>query len=78
MSTYRVEWPCGCVTETQAWEPDSCPMCTPDFGYLVLKSKMLDLLHLLEFSSIATPSVSDADQAIALMQSLRAELGPKE
>lgn len=31
MSTYRVEWPCcGSVTETQAWEPEHCPFCTPD------------------------------------------------
>ena len=30
MSTYRVEWDCcGSVTETEAWEPESCPFC-PD------------------------------------------------
>ena len=29
MSTYRVEWDCcGSVTETEAWEPESCPFCT--------------------------------------------------
>lgn len=27
MSTYRVEWPCGEVTETEAWEPSECPIC---------------------------------------------------
>lgn len=28
MSTYRKEWPCcGDVTETQGWEPESCPFC---------------------------------------------------
>jgi hypothetical protein len=31
MGTYRKEWNCcGSVTETEAWEPDSCPFCTPD------------------------------------------------
>jgi hypothetical protein len=30
MGTYRKEWPCcGSVTETQAWEPEECPFCTP-------------------------------------------------
>jgi hypothetical protein len=30
MSMYRKEWACcGSVTETDAWEPDSCPFCTP-------------------------------------------------
>lgn len=30
MSMYRKEWPCcGDVTETNAWEPESCPFCTP-------------------------------------------------
>lgn len=29
MGTYRVEWDCcGSVTETEAWEPESCPFCT--------------------------------------------------
>lgn len=29
MSTYRKEWPCcDSVTETDAWEPESCPFCT--------------------------------------------------
>lgn len=27
MSTYRVEWPCGDVTETDSWEPSECPIC---------------------------------------------------
>lgn len=31
MGTYRKEWPCcDSVTETQAWEPESCPFCTQD------------------------------------------------
>lgn len=30
MSTYRVEWPCGDVTETEAWEPSECPICALD------------------------------------------------
>lgn len=30
MSSYRVEWPCGCVTETDAWEPSRCPICESD------------------------------------------------
>lgn len=31
MSMYRREWDCcGSVTETDAWEPESCPFCTPD------------------------------------------------
>lgn len=30
MGTYRKEWDCcGSVTETQAWEPETCPFCTP-------------------------------------------------
>ena len=30
MSMYRKEWDCcGSVTETEAWEPDACPFCTP-------------------------------------------------
>lgn len=29
MSMYRKEWDCcGSATETNAWEPDSCPFCT--------------------------------------------------
>lgn len=28
MSTYRKEWPCcGSATETEAFEPDFCPIC---------------------------------------------------
>jgi hypothetical protein len=31
MGTYRKEWECcGSVTETDAWEPESCPFCTDD------------------------------------------------
>jgi hypothetical protein len=31
MGTYRKEWDCcGSVTETEAWEPESCPFCTDD------------------------------------------------
>ena len=30
MSTYRKEWDCcGDVTETDSWEPEVCPFCTP-------------------------------------------------
>lgn len=30
MSTYRKEWPCcGDVSETQSYEPESCPFCAP-------------------------------------------------
>jgi len=30
MSTYRKEWDCcGSVTETDGWEPDACPFCSP-------------------------------------------------
>lgn len=30
MGMYRIEWPCcGDVSETNAWEPESCPFCTP-------------------------------------------------
>lgn len=30
MGTYRKEWDCcGSATETEAWEPDTCPFCTP-------------------------------------------------
>jgi hypothetical protein len=30
MGTYRKEWDCcGSATETDAWEPDNCPFCTP-------------------------------------------------
>lgn len=29
--TYRKEWDCcGSVTETEAWEPEHCPICTDD------------------------------------------------
>jgi len=31
MGTYRKEWDCcDSVTETQGWEPESCPFCTPN------------------------------------------------
>lgn len=31
MSTYRIEWNCcGSVTETEAWEPAICPICTDE------------------------------------------------
>ncbi len=30
MSMYRNEWICcGSVTETDGWDPDACPFCTP-------------------------------------------------
>ena len=74
MGTYRVEWPCGCVTETQAWEPDACPMCTPSFEFLSLKAKVLDVLHLMEFATITTPSPGDAEQAQQMLEKLRADL----
>jgi hypothetical protein len=29
MGTYRIEWSCcGSVSETEAYEPESCPFCT--------------------------------------------------
>ena len=36
MGTYRKEWNCcGSVTETEAWEPETCPFCTKDVESLL-------------------------------------------
>ncbi len=49
MSTYRVEWPCcGSVTETEAWEPDSCPFCDPSFDEIRLRAVNAELLEALQ------------------------------
>ena len=48
MSTYRVEWDCcGSVTETEAWEPESCPFCT-DAPKTTVEAAAPDLLEALQ------------------------------
>lgn len=38
MGMYRKEWSCcGSVTETDAWEPEACPFCTPPREAYVLE-----------------------------------------
>lgn len=45
MSTYRKEWDCcGQVTETEAYEPESCPFCTEEKYVIELRSER-DRLH---------------------------------
>jgi len=44
MSTYRKEWDCcGDVTETDAWEPETCPFCTASPAAAVPDGALLEL-----------------------------------
>lgn len=69
MSTYRVEWRCcGSVTETEAWEPDSCPFCTPDQrtpAEAAAPDLLAALQHLTTVLRAAGLGTAHADAAIA-------------
>lgn len=41
MSTNRKEWGCcGSVTETDCWEPDECPFCSPSGEIVRLRNAL--------------------------------------
>ena len=43
MGTYRKKWDCcGSVTETQAWEPDDCPFCSPRVTHTNMASEQAE------------------------------------
>ena len=44
MGTYRKEWPCcDSVSETEAYEPETCPFCRTPIGYVTTGIKWENL-----------------------------------
>lgn len=67
MSTYRVEWDCcGSVTETEAWEPESCPFCTdaPKTAIEAAAPAMLEALECLIVGACAVACPNPSERAV--------------